>query len=138
MAFDEFAVDRDFFAGPHPQPVADPDEVQGDLFVEQGRGVKESFKASSRFFNARRSASFGLILWISFIGVLIWLVWAYGVAPVVKVARTAAGLPPFPKGLPNFLFNLVLVIPSAFLGVYFPLALGIFYRGRNGDTGTGA
>ncbi len=106
--------------------------------VERGRGIRDSFKESRRFFNAHRSATFGFILWLSFIGALVWLVWAIGVAPVIKQVRVMAGLPPFPKGLPNFLFNLVLGMPSAFLSVYFPLALGIFYRGRNGDTGTSA
>ena len=108
------------------------------VLVERGRGIKESFKESSRFFNRHRGATFGLILWLSFIGALIWLAWAIGVAPVIRQVRVMAGLPPFPKGLPNFFFSLVLNIPSAFLSVYYPLALGIFYRGRNGDTGTGA
>ncbi|MDO8730617.1 MAG: hypothetical protein Q7J69_05520 [Candidatus Omnitrophota bacterium] len=108
------------------------------ILIERGQGIKEAFKESNRFFNKHRGATFGLILWLSFIGALIWLVWAIGVAPVVKVVREMAGLPPFPKGLPNFFFSLVLGLPSAFLSVYFPLALGIFYRGRNGDTGTGA
>ncbi len=108
------------------------------ILIERGRGIKEAFKESNRFFNAHRGATFGFLLWLSFIGALIWLVWAIGVAPVVKGVREMAGLPPFPKGLPNFFFSLVLGLPSAFLSVYFPLVLGIFYRGRNGDTGTGA
>ena len=108
------------------------------ILIEQGRGIKEAFKESNRFFNAHRGATFGFILWLSFIGSLLWLAWAIGVAPVVGRVRVMGGLPPFPKGLPNFFFSLVLGLPSAFLSVYFPLALGIFYRGRNGDTGTGA
>jgi hypothetical protein len=106
--------------------------------IERGRGIKDCFKESNRFFNRHRAATFGLILGLSFIGALIWLVWAIGIAPGVKMVRVMVGLPPFPKGLPNFIFSLVLVLPSAFLNVYFPLALGIFYRGRHGDTGTGA
>lgn len=108
------------------------------ILIERGRGIKDCFKESNRFFNAHRGATFGFILWLSFIGALVWLVWAIGVAPVMGRIRVMTGLPPFPKGLPNFFFSLVLGLPSAFLSVYFPLALGIFYRGRNGDTRTGA
>lgn len=108
------------------------------ILIERGWGIKDCFKESSRFFNAHRAATFMLVLWLSFIGALIWLLWAIGVAPVVKGVREMSGLPPFPKGLPNFFFSLALGAPSAFLSVYFPLALGIFYRGRNGHTGTGA
>ncbi len=108
------------------------------LVKRGGRGVMDSFKESKRFFNANRTGTFGLILWLSFIGALIWLAWAIGVAPVIGKIRAMMGIAPFAKGLPVFFFSLVLGLPAAVLSVFFPLALSIFYGGRNGHTGTGS
>ncbi len=108
------------------------------ILVERGQGVLDSFKESKRFFNAHRTGTFGLILWISFLGALIWLAWAIGVAPVIGKIREMMGIAPFAKGLPVFFFSLVLGLPAAYLSVFFPLALSIFYGGRNGHTGTSA
>jgi len=106
------------------------------ILIDQRRGVLDSFKESSRFFNANRTATFGLILWVSFIGAMIWLVWAISVAPVVGKIRTMMGIAPFAKGLPVFFFSLINGLPSAYLSVFVPLAIALFYWGRTGKIST--
>ncbi len=55
----DLAVDRDLFAGAHPQPIADPDEVERDLLVSAvlpdapgrlGRQVQQRLQGSARVF----------------------------------------------------------------------------------------
>ena len=78
----------------------------------------------------RRFATVRLIFFVSLVVAIFWLGDYFLPAPMVDHVRAAMGIPPFAAGFPSFFFNLVLLLPQAFMSVYLPAVLYAYYLGQ--------
>ena len=99
------------------------------ILVERACGTWASFRESVRFVGRHPAGTLGLLFGAGFVGAVAWALWLI-VALGVKRLQAAMGIAPFSPGLPAFFFGLILVVPQAFLTVYFPAVLYAYYHGK--------
>jgi len=102
------------------------------ILLENGGKARESFARSFRLAVKNLSGTFLLVVVISTIGAVVYWFDVLALAKGVNAVRAALGIPAFAKGLPVFLFGLVLLLPEGFLSTLVPAAFHSYYRGKTG------
>ncbi len=100
------------------------------FLLENGGRIRDGFRGSYRFSMKRKFATVRLIFWVSLIVAIFWLADFFLPAPMIGRVRAALGIAPFAAGFPSFFFNLVLLLPQAFMSVYLPAVLYTYYVGQ--------
>ena len=100
------------------------------FLLENGCRIRDGFRGSYRFSMKRKFATVRLIFLVSLIVAIFWLGDYFLPAPMIGKVRAAMGIAPFAAGLPSFFFNLVLLLPQAFMSVYLPAVLYAYYLGQ--------